>query len=288
LTYTVVIAILLLWQNDIIWGLFLLRKSDMTEIDKSAFKRNFRKAEKTFGQSHFAYVHSLDKLLYRIRGMQVDRQRVLLCGFDSTSSNIKVLEEFGSGRVTVIQFSDEIESLDDSSFDIVLVNLVFSVDEIEGVFIQLQQKLRIEGVLLFSLFGSMTFSELKQAFGNSHPYHVSSFYDMHDIGDSLVRVGFSAPVMENLPLTVRYRQLSTFFQDLRHTGCVNVLQNRNKFLTGKKVWANMLQRYHQHVDGFYHVTLDFVIGHAWRTERAVNSHEVSISIDQVKRKKKHG
>jgi hypothetical protein len=259
----------------------------MTDINLVALQQQQHKARQTFAEANFAYVHALQALLYRLGGMKVSSGKILLCGVTDATSNQLLYDAFPAAEITCIQYSQQITSLPLAEYDIVLVNVVFSLDDVESVFAALSKTLAIDGVLLFSMFGTMTLSELKQAFGHNHSRHVSSFYDMHDMGDSLLRVGLSAPVMENLPLTVRYRELSKLFRDLRLTGCTNVQMSRPTGLGSKAVWANMLTRYQRHRDGLYHVTLDFIYGHAWKSSKtqpkAGRSSEVHVPLSQLKR-----
>ena len=262
----------------------------MSEVDLKVLHQQRANSLKTFATANFAYMHALKKIVYRLNGMRVSHDAVLLCGMDDRPSNQPYYDAFAQSTVTVIQTSDDIAALPNHQFDVVMINLVFSVDDIESVFAELQQKLREGGVLIFCLLGPLTLSELKRAFGAAHSRHVCSFYDMHDIGDCLLRLGFDAPVMESAPLTVRYREMNQFFQDLRATGCANSLVDRPRTLFGKKTWFRMIERYPVMETGLYPVTLDFVIGHAWRVnKKTVQSNgEVRVSLDQLTRRNRGG
>jgi SAM-dependent methyltransferase len=260
----------------------------MTEIDWVAVSRFRRRSLQYFSKSNFAYTYSLELLLDRLKIMHVSSQRILLCGVTDASSNHAFTDCFSSSMLRVIDNESSLGSVSDETFDVILVNLIFSISDIETVFSQLFALLKPGGVLLFSLFGSQTLRELKQAFGSLHFNHVCSFYDMHDLGDSLQRQRYDAPVMENIPLTVRYSSVSSIFRDLRNCGAQNPLVQRPRTFLGKNFWARVESRYPK-VEHRYPVTLDLVLGHAWKKEKgadSVKTDEYCVSVESIRRKKK--
>lgn len=115
----------------------------------------------------------------------------------------------------------------------VFANLVLPfVDDPAAVARELSRVLRPEGVFVFATFGPDTFGELRDAWAtlDATP-HVAEFPDMHDIGDALVRAGFSDPVLDVDRLEVSYRDADSLFADLAGTGARNVLAGRRQGLT---------------------------------------------------------
>jgi malonyl-CoA O-methyltransferase len=119
---------------------------------------------------------------------------------------------------------------------------------------------------MFSTYGPETLCELRSAFIDARlPGRVYSFSDMHDLGDALVAAGFSAPVMDMEKLKVSHANTQSLLQDLRRSGEVNSLEQRNRGLTGK-------QRFHRALDllatgstdGRINTTFEIVYGHAWK------------------------
>lgn len=74
------------------------------------------------------------------------------------------------------------------------------------IFTEWLQILRQRGLLIFSCFGPDTFKEIRNAFKNVHcsSYSILPFLDMHDLGDMLIKAGFSTPVMDMEILTLTY------------------------------------------------------------------------------------
>jgi malonyl-CoA O-methyltransferase len=49
--------------------------------------------------------------------------------------------------------------------------------------------------------------------------HLPCFMDMHDLGDLLLKVGFSDPVADVDGYTANYKDVKRFFHELRASGC---------------------------------------------------------------------
>jgi hypothetical protein len=260
----------------------------MTYIDPAAAERFRLRAKKTFGQANFAYLHSLRLLFSRLQGMRVAQDNIVLFGINDAEATQVVRGFNPATKLRVLETVADINLLKDGSCPVIVVNLIFSVDDIDDIFSHLKSKLAPEGVLLFALLGTMTFEQLKQAIGPTHPYRVASFYDMHDLGDAMLRLGYASPIMEGQPLVVRYQHLDKLFNDLRLSGCSNALSERPKHLTGRQWWQQMVSRYPENQDGKYHLTLDYTVGHAWQSANSDKSeqgviNEVTVPVDQLKR-----
>lgn len=134
------------------------------------------------------------------------------------------------------------------------------------------------GLLMFSTFGPDTLKELRRAFrGIDHYQHVHDFIDMHDIGDALIREGFSAPVMDMEYLTVTYSSPQDIFWDLRHSAMNNMSANRRPGLMGCKAWQQMLNQYElSRQNDELPVTFEIIYGHAWKGEPKVPKDQQTI------------
>lgn len=134
------------------------------------------------------------------------------------------------------------------------------------------------GLLMFCTLGPDTLKELRQAFRGVDAYqHVHDFIDMHDLGDALVRHGFSSPVMDMEGLTVTYESLSALCWDLKHSGMSNASKERRLGLMGKHAWQKMLLQYDAlKQNGEFPVTFEVIYGHAWKGEPKVSKSEQAI------------
>jgi malonyl-CoA O-methyltransferase len=110
--------------------------------------------------------------------------------------------------------------------------------------------------------------ELRAA-ANADPehVHVSRFIDMHDIGDALIRAGFTAPVLDVEHFTLTYDDVLDVMRDLKAIGAHNAAEGRSRGLLGKGFLRGLTERYEQfRQDGKLPVTYEVVYGHAWKPE----------------------
>lgn len=111
-----------------------------------------------------------------------------------------------------------------------------------------------EGLLMFSTLGPDTLKELREAAGAAR---VHQFIDMHDLGDMLTALGYSAPVMDMELLRIEYAEGARLIADLRASGQTNAHAARPRGLAG-----------HGFLKAFraapLSATYEVVYGHAWR------------------------
>ncbi len=108
------------------------------------------------------------------------------------------------------------------------------LNDLPGTLIQLRRALRPDGLLLATMFGSQTLSELREALaqaeidetGGMSP-RVSPFVDVRDAGGLLQRAGYALPVVDSDIVTVTYRSLAGLMRDLRGMGQTNILSERS-------------------------------------------------------------
>lgn len=121
------------------------------------------------------------------------------------------------------------------------------------------------GLLMFSSFGPDTLRELRSVLPTHAGERVHRFIDMHDIGDALVKAGFSDPVMDMEMLTLTYADLDTLFEDLRATGGNNAACSRPRGLSGRHGWLQAREAYEKlRQNGRLPVSVEVIQGHAWK------------------------
>ncbi len=167
----------------------------------------------------------------------------------------------------------DIESLPLASASAGLVWSNLAIQWCNDLDIALQEFHRVlqpEGLLMFSTFGPDTLKELRIATrgkeaGEGSFTSVSRFIDMHDIGDALVRAGFSAPVLDVERFTLTYDDVKSVMRDLKSIGAHNATDGRARGLLGRGFLQNLESNYEQfRVDGKLPATFEVVYGHAWR------------------------
>ena len=121
------------------------------------------------------------------------------------------------GRSSRIGICGDIEHLPlaSQSLDLLWSNLAIQwCNDLDLAFGEMHRVLKTDGLVMFSTFGPDTLKELRAAANvDAGHVHVSRFIDMHDIGDALVRAGFSAPVLDVERFVLTYDDVLR--QDLR-------------------------------------------------------------------------
>ncbi len=170
-----------------------------------------------------------------------------------------------------LQVCGDIERLPlkSSSFGMVWSNLALQwCDDLDAALCGFHRVLEVDGLLMFSTFGPDTLKELRSAFsGMDGHVHVNRFIDMHDIGDALIRAGFSNPVLDMENFTLTYSDVKSVMMDLKAIGAHNAMIGRPRGLFGKNAWARVVDSYERmRKDGLLPATFEVVYGHAWKAQ----------------------
>lgn len=153
-----------------------------------------------------------------------------------------------------------------SSFDLVWSNLALHwASDTETAFRRLRAAMRPEGLLLFSCYGPDTLKELRTAFAKADGrQHINRFMDMHDIGDMLMRTGFSSPIMSMECITLTYLDVLDVLNDIKRSGENSLIVERHAGLMGRGAWQRMVECYEElRSEGRLPATYEIVYGHAW-------------------------
>src|SRR5262245_11029467 len=153
---------------------------------------------------------------------------------DVGSRDIGAVRPFAS-KWTHVGVTEQL-TVEPGTFDLaVSVLALHAVNDLPGVLVQIRRALMPDGLFIAAMFGGETLMELRAAFaaaeadvsGGVSP-RVAPFADVRDVGGLLQRAGFALPVTDVERTTVRYRDLSMLFADLRALGETNVLMDRAK------------------------------------------------------------
>lgn len=168
-----------------------------------------------------------------------------------------------------------------ASMDLAWSNLAIQwSNDLDRVFAEMARVLRPEGLLTFSTFGPDTLKELRAATtADPQHVHVSRFIDMHDIGDALVRAGFSAPVLDVERFVLTYDDVLALMRDLKAIGAHNATQGRRRGLEGKGFLQGLTGRYERFREqGKLPATYEVIYGHAWKAEEKTIAASAGASI----------
>lgn len=183
----------------------------------------------------------------------------------------KLKSLFGGNKQNLLCADIEALPLANSSIGMVWSNVAIQwCNDLDAALQEFQRVLQPEGLLMFSTFGPDTLRELRaasDAASNNGHTSVSRFIDMHDIGDALVRAGFSAPVLDVERFTLTYDDVKSVMRDLKSIGAHNATDGRARGLLGRGYFARLEAQYEQfRQDGKLPATFEVVYGHAWRAK----------------------
>lgn len=177
--------------------------------------------------------------------------------------------------------------LPDGSVELVFASLTLAYcPDLPACLAEARRVLRSPGLFSFVTLGRDSFLELGRAWATADQYaHIPPQPDMHDLGDLLVRAGFSEPVLDTDVMKVSYAEPDRLWQDLRASGAANSLSQRNPGLTGRQAVARLeaALRSLAGADGRFDITLEVVFGHAWSAgpERRRNAGFQEILPEQI-------
>lgn len=278
-------------------------------LDKRRLRAHFARAARTYDSAAVLQREVADRTLARLDAVR-HRPRAVLDAGSGTGYAVRALaRRFRAARVTGVDIAHpmlvearrqtgwfsakpyvcgDIEALPfpDAKFDMVFSNLALQWCEPERALREFRRVLRAGGLLMFTTFGPDTLRELRAAWraADASGVHVHAFYDMHDIGDALLRVGFAEPVMDVERFTLTYRDVPSVLRDLHGIGAHNAARGAARTLTGKQRFARFRQAYEQQAqDGLIPATYEVVYGHAWVPDARPGGGRdtVAIPVDQI-------
>lgn len=141
----------------------------------------------------------------------------------------------GGGALDLVADEERLPFADQSLALVTSLLALQSVNDLPGALVQIRRALAPDGLFLGCFFGGFTLTELRQALteaeseleGGASP-RVAPFADVRAAGSLLQRAGFTLPVTDAEPVTVRYGHPLALLADLRAMGLTNVLHARRR------------------------------------------------------------
>jgi len=220
--------------------------------------------------------HALQQRFEKSQVVSLDFALPMLQKTRSTGRNTSLLRQVKNllGGVKQNLLCADIESLPlaNASIGLAWSNLAIQwCNDLDAALQEFHRVLQPEGLLMFSTFGPDTLKELRLATtGQGGVTSVSRFIDMHDIGDALVRAGFSSPVLDVERFTLTYDDVKSVMRDLKSIGAHNATDGRARGLSGRGFLTKLEASYEQFRlgeksdGGKLPATFEVVYGHAWR------------------------
>ncbi|MGQ3052013.1 MAG: methyltransferase domain-containing protein [Roseateles sp.] len=148
-----------------------------------------------------------------------------------------------------------------------------------------QASIAVGGFVMFSCLGPDSFVELRQVYaraGWGRP--APDWWDMHDIGDLVLKAGFADPVMDQQTLRLTWASPESLLADLRALGG-NLAPTRFGGLRGRAWRQRLLAELGTLRDetGRLALTLELVFGHAFKTPpRLAVAAQTHVSVDAMR------
>jgi len=277
--------------------------TDLYHIDKTRVKLSFNRAADTYDAAAVLQKEVRERMLERLDLVKIAPQIVLDAGSGTGQAGkllqkrypasqliqldiaLRMLEKsqaeyaspikntinrlFGMPPIGAVCADIEHVPLTSDAVGLVWSNLAIQwCNDLDRVFTEIHCVLQSGGLFMFSTFGPDTLNELREASAaDSDHVHVNRFIDMHDIGDALIRAGFSAPVLDVEHLVLTYDDVFGVMRDLKAIGAHNATEGRRRGLDGKGFVQSLAARYEQfRTAGKLPATFEVVYGHAWKSE----------------------
>ena len=285
-------------------------------VDKAWLRRSFDRASATYDAAAVLQTEVRNLLLERLQLTDLSPRLVIDAGAGTGHAGRALKHRYPRAQVLAVDSSfgmlraaarqqtwrrpfarlcadAERLPLPDASVDLIVSNFMLQWSDLDAVLAEFHRVLAPRGFLTFTTLGPDTLRELRTSWtqagsdhADCHP-RVSRFFDMHDIGDALVRAGFAAPVLDVERYTLTYSDVRHLAADLQAVGARNATTGRLKGLTGPRKFAAMQSAYEAfRVDGRLPATYEVVFGQAWGPAdhaRRGDADSASVSLDEIKR-----
>lgn len=160
-----------------------------------------------------------------------------------------------------------------------------AVADLPGTLQRWQASVAVGGFVMFSCLGPDSLVELRPIYaraGWGRP--APDWWDMHDIGDLVLKAGFADPVMDQQRLTLTWADPASLLADLRALGG-NVAPARFAGLRGRRWRTHLIAELESLRDpqGRLALTLELVFGHAFKAAPRLSlAAETHVPVDALR------
>ncbi|MGW8247118.1 MAG: malonyl-ACP O-methyltransferase BioC [Acidiferrobacterales bacterium] len=252
-------------------------------------RKHFDQAARQYDAHALVQREIADRLLEHLEGLKLDPQTIVDVGCGTGYCTRALQKTYPRAQVTGIDLAPAMVAqakrqrrwfgrnpdfqvgdahtleLADNSVDLLLSSLTIQWCDTDKVLQEFARVLKPGGLLLLSSFGPDTLMELRQAWqAVDAREHVHTFIDMHDLGDAMVRNGFTSPVLDVDRLVMNYDSVLEILHDLKGIGAQNLAPERPRGLTGKRLFKAFCTELESHAsEGVLPLTYEAVFAHAW-------------------------
>lgn len=265
-------------------------------LDPQRVHANFKRC--TFLNDHHIAVSTAlgEILLQRMAELNLQPQRIINLVAGQSIFTAVLAVRYPQAKVVAVDYIPLQLKLEPLPFATHSVDMVFCPMLLHWcvapahVLQEIQRILKPNGVLLFSVLGPDTLTELRQvllSLGDT-PY-IPLFTDMHHWGDLLQNLQFKNPVVDVDYFTLYYSSFAQLMLNLRTQSPTYFLRDMNKGLITPRQWQGLAQTYEAYRDEHgLALTLEVVYGIAFApalmSQDESQVKETSIPLQKVRRK----
>jgi malonyl-CoA O-methyltransferase len=262
----------------------------MNELDKHRIASSFGRAAASYEKNAVLQKTVAERLHSRLDFLTIHPKWIADIGSGTGSTSRSLAERYKSARIVQVDLSTpmllqsrsrsrrffsrqyfccaDAENLPVSNamIELVFSNLTYQwCNDLDRAFAETKRIMRSNGLFVFATLGPDTLKELRASWAAvDDATHINTFFDMHDIGDALVRTGLESVVMESEIITMNYPDCFSLMRDIKIVGAHNANKSRPGTLTGKQKLKKMIAAYEQfRHDNLLPATYEIVYGHAW-------------------------
>lgn len=239
-----------------------------------------RRARTGFRKASFLHERVAADLADRLEAVPRPFERVLALGGGGLfSEEISARPELAARIGTIIETDLDVTDPEHlpfayGSFDLIISPLALHwINDLPGALIQLRLALKPDGLLLASLFGGETLTELRLVLIEAESEitdgagpRVSPFADLQDIAGLLQRAGYALPAADRDVVTVRYSEPMRLLADLRAMGETSALRERSPRGLSRRILSRAFEIYRQRytdADGRIGATFEILTATGW-------------------------
>jgi malonyl-CoA O-methyltransferase len=287
-------------------------KPSVPTLDKAQVRASFERAAVSYDSAAALQRRVADELIARLDFVKLAPRRILDVGSGTGYAARRIAKKYPRAEVVGLDLSlamarrarrakpwltrrqsylcadAEYLPFANQSFDLVISSLALQWCDAPTVYSEVARALAPQGLFVFSTFGPDTLRELRGAWqAVDQNVHVHEFADMPVVGDALVGLGFTDPVLDVERYRLPYEDAISLLREIKNLGAHNVARARPKGLTGKGHFARFKQIFESKREhGKIPVTYEVMFAHAFAPKPArFGNAAVTVSLEQLRRNK---
>lgn len=251
------------------------------EKNRSRLQQRFDRLATDFDNNDFLHAEVRGRLLDRLPLFRLDPERILDLGCGTGGSRAVLSRHFPEVATYYLDLSEKMAAsagrggicadatrlpFPDNSFDLIISNFMLHyVADLPAAIREANRVLRYGGLFLFSIAGSETLHEIRDAWSfDKHP-HVDGLPDLKTVGDVVTSAKLTDPVLDSEVITVTYSSFDKMVNEISLVSAARDIGQRRQGLTGKNLWSTMRANCeaNRDADDRLPVSIEVIYGHAF-------------------------